>query len=343
MPSFSDLVFGLEDVQGNVLGNGFVLPTGSTASAKFVYRNLTNDTPWTAIWYYNGKEVYRDALTWSDGASGTKTIRIQDPNGLLPGSYRLELYIQDNSGYRLAATSDFTLAGAQQGAYARIFDNPHFTTANTDNEARQAAPISSFSTGTDAIYGLFDWEQIAPGTLWTIRWSVDDEVFFEQTQPWNSADTGQNFLMKLSSPGGNVPDGTYKMELFIGKLPFGATSARVGIGLLPIDRFAQAGGVQMRGQVLDAQTRQGIPGVTVVLISDKFSVSEFTDAWSQDQVYALATTDSTGSFQIDRLLQPNTPYSLFVVADGYLPISADGVEVTPDVDTVSVPIYLTHG
>ena len=149
--------------------------------------------------------------------------------------------------------------------------------------------------------------------------------------------------MKLSSPGSNVPDGTYKMELFIGKLPFGATSAGVGIGLLPIDRFAQAGGVQMRGQVLDAETRQGIPGVTVVLISDKFSVSEFTDAWSQDQVYALATTDSTGSFQIDRLLQPNVPYSVFVVANGYLPISADGVEVTPDVDTVDVPIYLTHG
>ena len=175
-----------------------------------------------------------------------------------------------------------------------------------------------------------------------MRWSVDDEVFYEQTQPWNGSESGKDFLIKLASPGG-VPDGTYKMELFIGKISFGSTTARVGIGQLPINRFAQASGVQMRGEVLDGETRAGIPGVTVVLISDQFSVSQFTDQWSQDQVYALAVTDSGGSFQIDRLLKPDTPYSVFVVAEGYLPISADAVKVSADTDSVDVPIYLTHG
>ncbi len=338
VPAFSDLIFGIKDLQDNVLGNGFVLPTGSTASARFVFRNMTNDTPWTAIWFYNGSEVHRDELTWSDGASGTKTISVQDPNGLLPGNYRLDLYIQD----RLTATSNFTLAGAQQGAYARIFDNARFTTANSDAEARDAAPITNFSNATGAIYALFDWEQIAPGTLWTMRWSVDDEVFYEQTQPWSGDESGSNFLVRLTSAGG-IPDGTYKMELFIGALPFASTEARVGIGQLPIDRFSQASGVQMRGQVLDGATYVGIPGVTVVVISDQFSVSDFTTQWSQDQVYAMAITDSGGNFLIDRLLQPNTPYSVFVVAEGYLPISADNVEVTPDMDSVDVPIYLTKG
>ena len=69
---------------------------------------------------------------------------------------------------------------------------------------------------------------------------------------------GKNFLVRLTSAGG-VPDGTYKMELFIGKLPFASTEARVGIGQLPIDRFAQATGVQMRGQVLDGETQQASP------------------------------------------------------------------------------------
>jgi len=267
---------------------------------------------------------------------------VQDPNGLLPGSYRLELYIQDSSGYRLAATSDFTLAGAQQGAYAQIFNNTHFTTADNDADALRAAPITSFSTGTSAIYGLFDWQQIAPGTLWTMQWSVDDQVFYSETQPWNGDDSGTGFMVKLESPGG-VPDGTYKMELFIGKLSFASTTARVGIGQLPIDRFAQASGVQMRGEVYDGETHEGIPGVTVVVISDQFSVSDFTDQWSNDQVYAMAVTDSTGTFLVDRLLQPNTDYSVFVVADGYLPISADGVNIATNVDSVDVPIYLTHG
>ena len=342
VPTFSDVIFGLEDVQGDVLGNGFVLPTGSVASARFVYRNLVDGTPWFAVWYYNGSEVYRDQETWSDGESGTKTIRVQDPNGLLPGNYRLELYLQADGATRLAATSDFTLAGAQQGALTRIFSNTHFTTAASDAEASGVAPISSFTAGTDTIYALFDWGQIAEGTLWTMRWLVDGEVFYEQTQPWNAAESGQNFLIRLTSPGG-IPDGTYRLDLLIGELPFASTTARVGIGQLPIDRFAQASGTQMRGQVLDGETRVGISGVTVVLISQDFSVSEFTSQWSQDQVYSMAITDSSGNFQIDRLLQPNVPYSVFVVAEGYLPIAADGVEVKANQQSVNVPIYMTHG
>ncbi|MFN8451505.1 MAG: serine protease [Anaerolineae bacterium] len=78
-PSFSDLVFGIQDLQGNVLGNGFVLPTGSVASARFIYRNMADGTPWTAVWYYQGSEVRRDELTWSDGNSGAKTISVQTP------------------------------------------------------------------------------------------------------------------------------------------------------------------------------------------------------------------------------------------------------------------------
>ncbi len=342
VPTFSDIVFGLETLQGGVIGNGFVLPTGSVASARFLFRNMVNDTPWTAIWFYEGTEVRRDSLTWTDGESGTKTIRVQDPNGLLPGSYRLELYIQIEGDYRLAATSDFTLAGAQDGAFARIFSNIHFTTASSANEARQAAPIANFSTGTSTLYALFDWAQIAPGTLWTMRWSVDDEVFYEQTQPWSGTESGEDFLMQLTSPGG-VPDGTYEIDVLIGRLEFATTEARVGIGQLPIDSFAGATGVQMTGQVMDGTTRTGIPGVSVLLISDAFSVADFTEMWSQDQLYAMAVTDSGGNFQLDRLLQPNALYSVFVVAEGYLPISADAVSVTGDVGSVNVPIYLTRG
>jgi hypothetical protein len=338
LPAFGDVIFGLEDLRGNVLGNGFVLPTGSTASARFVYRNMVDGTPWTAIWYYEGSEVYRESNTWAFGANGTTTIRVQDPGGLLPGNYRLELYI-DNS---LAATSDFTLAGAQDGVFARIFAETRFTTAESAEEARSAAAINTFSVGTEAIYALFDWQQIRPGTLWTMRWSVDGEVFYEQTRPWDGAESGTDYLVRLSTPGG-VPDGTYRMELFINALPFAETEARVGIGQLPIDRFAQVSGVQMRGQVLDADTRLGIPGVTFVLVSQDFSAADFVRDWSEEQIYALAITDRNGRFLIDRLLQPSVPYSIVIVAEGYLPVLADGVEVTPDQGVIDVPIYLTRG
>src|SRR5690606_16212178 len=248
-PQFSDIVFGLRDLQGNIIGNGFVLATGNVAFARFLYRSMTPGTPWTAIWYYQGEEVLREDTEWlpEDGADGTKDISVQSETGLLPGSYRLELYIES----RLAAVSDFTLAGAQEGAFPRIFTDVHFTSASTPEEARNAAVISSFSSGTQSIYALFDWEQIAVGTLWGVEWTVDGEPYYQRTLPWSGASTGQNFLMRLTSPGG-VPDGTYRMTLFVGRLPFEDTQARVGIGQLPIDRFVQAGGVQLRGQILDS-------------------------------------------------------------------------------------------
>lgn len=342
LPTFSDIAFGIENAGGGVVGNGFVLPTGSIASARFIYRNMTAGTRWASIWYYEGNEALRETLEWTDGESGTKVIRIQDPSGLLPGSYRLELYIDIGQGFRLAATSDFTLAGAQVGDFARIFENAHFTTASTATEARTTPPLTSFTTNTETIYALFDWSQIRPGTLWTMRWLVDNERFFEQTIPWAAAENGEDFLMSLSVPGG-VPDGRYTMQLLINGIVFGQAEARVGIGQLTIDRLAQATGIQMRGQVFDAQTGEGIAGASIVLISDLFNVSEFTESWDQTQVFAETTTDRQGRFILERLLQPTAPYSLFIVADGYLPISADGLEVAADSPVLDIPIYMTRG
>lgn len=338
-PTFTDIVFGIADASGAVQGNGFVLGTDAIASARFIFRNMTDGTPWTAIWYYEGEEVNRtpEGTTWNDGANGAKTISIQDNGGLRAGTYRLELYIEG----RLASTSDFTLAGRQDGAFARIFESARFTTATTPEEATSAAAISRFSEGEETIYALFNWQQIAPGTLWTMRWSVDGEPFYQQTIPWNNAESGENYIMRLASPGG-VPDGTYRIDLLMNNLPFINAEARVGIGQLPIDRFAQASGVELRGQILDADTREGLPGATFILVSEEFSAADFTRDWRMDMVYAIAITDREGRFQLDRPLQPAVLYSVVIVADGYLPITADAVEVNLEDSPYEITIHMSR-
>lgn len=341
-PTFSDIVFGLEDTDGNVLGNGFVLPVGTTASARFIFRNMDANVPWSAIWFRENQEIVGsrtpDGTVWLDGAEGIKTIRIQAPGGLLPGTYRLDLYI-DN---RLASTSNFTLAGAQDGSFARIFANTRFTLADSLELARTAPPVNNVSAGESELYALFDWDRIAPGTLWTMIWSVDDEVFFEQTLPWDAAETGENFAVRVTGSSG-IPDGTYRMELRMNNLLFSSQTVRVGIGQLPIDRFATTTGVQVSGRILDAYTNIGIAGASIIIITEEFSASDFTRDWRQDQVFALAVTDRDGAFQIDRLLQPEIPYSLVITAEGYLPITADGVELSLDNHPLDIPIYMTRG
>jgi len=341
-PLFSDIAFGIENASGGVVGNGFVLPTGSIASARFIYRNMIPSLRWAAIWYYEGVEALRETLDWTDSESGTKTIRIQDPAGLLPGSYRLELYLDTGQGFRLAATSDFTLAGAQVGDFARIFEDTHFTIADTSAEAASSPPLTTFSAGAEILYSVFDWNQIRPGTLFTMRWLVDNEPFYEQTLPWSANQNGQNFVVQLLAPNG-ILDGTYTMQLSINRIVFAQAQARVGIGQLPIDRFAQATGIQMRGQIFDARTGDGIPGATVVVISELYNVAEFTELWTAQQVFAQATTDRAGVFIIERLLQPDALYSIYIVAEGYLPISADGLEVAADSPPLEIPITMTPG
>lgn len=341
-PLFSDITFGLLDNRGQPQGNGFVLPTGNVASARFIYHNLSDGTNWTAIWYLDGIEIKRISDTWNAGASGSSAnTSIEVAEGLLPGSYRLELYIED----RLRATSDFIIAGAQVGALPQVFTNLRFTAANTANEAIASTASNSFTEGVHSLFALFDWDQIAQSTLWTLRWYIDGSIFYNQTTPWNNSTSGQNFLAQLSVPGG-LPDGTYTVELRINNVLLQKSQAQVGIGQLPIDRFARAEGVQLRGHILSADTREGIEGVTVIIISEDFSVSDF--AWQQSQVFDLAVTDNAGYFEITRPLAYSTndatvAYSAIISAKGYLPLNADGIEVTANTpNPLNITVYLTR-
>ncbi len=342
-PTLSDIVFGLSDIDGTPLGNGFVLPTGNIASARFIYRNMTEGMQLTERWFYENAEVYRNTENWSTATfdtDGARTISIQDAVGLLPGRYRLELYLDG----RLSATSDFTLSGAAQGAFPEVFTDLHFASAPSALEAIDAPATNSFTTDVDTVYALFDWQNIERGTFWTVRWTVDNDTFYERTFRWNAVISGENFLIRLERPGG-LPDGTYRVDLLVDRVQLATVEATVGIGQLPIDIFAQAGGLQLRGHILDVDTGQGIPGVTFVLISEDFSVADFV--WDSEQIYALATTDRNGFFQLDRNLEISTdersvPYSVVVNADGYVPVGADGFVVNAETpNPFEITIYLT--
>jgi S1-C subfamily serine protease len=339
VPTFRNLSFGLE-VGDNLIGTGNVLPQGSRVTARFIHQNLQIGTPWTVIWYFNDELRSRQDLTWStlDQQSGSNlaTVRLETEGGipLPPGRYRLELYIEG----QLATRGDFIIAGLNAGALPLVFQNTRFVTANTPSEAITAQAQNTFSNTTSGVYSIFDWNFLAPGTLWQMRWSVDDVIFYEQTSPWQQPADGENFLTLLQSSG-RIPDGTYRVSLSINNITLAEQSFAVGIGQLPIDPFASAEGVQLNGRIIDAETGEGIPGVTFLLISEDFSIEDFV--WDSDQLYAQATTDQNGRFQLSRLLQYDAPYSVMIAADGYLPISADGIVVrvdSPNPQEIVIPL-----
>ena len=330
---FSDIVFGTLDRDGTLVGNGSILPLGSIAFARFLYANMAAGTPWSAIWYYAGGEVARTTDAWREDSHGATVISLAPANGLLPGRYRLELYIAG----ALSATSDFVVAGQQGSPLPEIFGNVRYTSADNPVAARTAPAASSFPASTAFLFALFDWQQIAAGTPWTLRWLVDDQAFFQTTMPWMSVNAGNDFTVSLLNPLG----GNYRLQLLVNNLLLVEEEATVGIGQLPIDRFAELEGTILSGRVIDAATRSGIPSVTIVLISEDYAASEFE--WTQEQVVALATTDRNGAFQFARPLAFDTPYSVVIEADGYIPHAADEFQFSADQPYVDITIEMVRG
>ncbi len=332
-PRFSNIVFGTLDRESRLVGNGSIVPIGSIASARFLYANMSADTLWSAIWYYEGAEVARTTNAWMDDDFGSKSISVSPNGGLLPGQYRLELYIDG----ALSATSDFVVAGAPGGPLPLIFENLRFTAAADPLVAGQAQAASGFPSRVPSLYFLFDWQRIALGTPWTLRWLVDDLAFYEVSSPWQAAETGSSFTISLANP----PDGRYTLQLLINNLRLAEAEATVGIGQLPLDRFADFAGAVLSGTVIDAATQQGISDVSIVLISEDYAASEFE--WREDQIVALATTDRRGRFQFARPLAFDTFYSVVIEADGYIPHAADEFFYESDQPFADIRIEMVRG
>ncbi len=348
-PGFSDIVFGLLDpTTGGLVGTSYVLPEGSVVQARFNYRNMTPDTQWTFIWYLEDAELYRETLPWDYATLGPQgTHSISATTDFYPGQYRLALYVGD----LLRATADFVIAGGARSNRTQVFPPAAGTEENTEGPVfRWSSDIASgqpagvvrsdFPAGTSSLYAFFNWRLLAPGTLWTYRWTIDGDTLIEVTSPWNAPPNGENFYLSLTSQD-SLPDGTYGLSVSIANVTLETTSARVGLGQLPVDAFASAEGVQIAGRIIDADTGEGIPGALFIVLEAEYSVEDFL--WNNAQVLDYALADSSGFFQLSRLLQRGTRaspllYSVLVRAEGYLPVTADGIIVS---DATRSPIELT--
>lgn len=166
------------------------------------------------------------------------------------------------------------------------------------------------------------------------------------TEPWDAATDGENYFVSLESLQA-LPDGTYTLEVSINNVPLASVSARVGLGQLPVGVFASGEGVQMLGRITDAATGQGIPGALFIVLRPEYSVEDFT--WTQSQVLGTSLADSQGYFQIPVLLPRGTTtepllYSVLVRAEGYIPVSADGIRVVEDTPSpVEINVELSRG
>ena len=133
----------------------------------------------------------------------------------------MELYIED----RLAATSDFVIAGGAQATQAEIFSNFQF--AGFQIAGQPQPPIGEdLLTGTEDLYVFFDWRQLSEGTPWTWRWKVDNDTLIQFDTQWAANSDGQFYFISLAGKPA-LPDGTYTFEIEMGGIQVASVEARL--------------------------------------------------------------------------------------------------------------------
>ncbi len=340
VPTFSDILFGItdptaplgaSDAPQTLLVTGNVLPTGDTIYADFVYNNVSPTTVWGQRWYYEGQPIASPTKqSWNGDANGKRQISAKSTktNALQPGRYRIELIIDD----RLAATADFVMAGGEVRSKPDIFSLPTFASDITTNKVITS---SSFPKTIPHLYALFNWHDLAPGTPWTWRWTVDGNPLFEDTTLWPGAITGTGSTLVIDSDGQFV-DGSYTLELLVEGVSMGKASVKVGLGQLPATTFAKATGVLVQGQIVNTETKKGIAGASFIVLVDTVSTKDFNG--SAADIAQMVITDSEGRFQLTKLLTRGTAYSVLVIAHGYLTLSTDSLTID---DKTKNPLVLS--
>jgi hypothetical protein len=322
-PAFSDITFSDGEQ------TGFLLPAGITKlTAYFDYSNMTAQTKWSYVWYYQGKEVARD-----DG-SGLKgndqgSVYIGRGQGLDAGTYRLEMYIAG----KLAATSDVVLGGKSDGGDGgtNVF-GPITFAEGVDKQDKPVKPGTAFKSGITTVYGFFDYQGMQDGLSWTRRWYLDGRVVVDVDDTWGGGESGNRWV-GVNNGRDALPDGTYDLELLVegstvqqGTCTIGKTGKPTPTPTVPPQE-----GVDIYGTITDADTGRGIAGALFIVLQPGITVDQFQ--WTEEEVYSLGQADRKGNYQLSAPLVRGETYSIIVGADGYDMIAEDDVFVPEDLES----------
>ncbi|HXF62711.1 MAG TPA: serine protease [Caldilineaceae bacterium] len=106
-PEIGPITFAADVANDQPVDTGASFAGLTEVFAFFDYSGMTNGTPWTRRWYLDGQMVLETEDIWNSGTEGTTYISIYHPDGLPPGEFTLELYVDGE----LLQSGSFTMQG----------------------------------------------------------------------------------------------------------------------------------------------------------------------------------------------------------------------------------------
>ncbi len=309
-----------------------ILPSDSTiVYAFFNFSGMSNGAKWARYWYHETEEVAWKEAVWKEGSEGATWLSLSSEEPLAPGVYRLELYVENV----LLAAGSFTVAGNQ----SQEAIGPILFATGIDRKGDPVGPGETFSSGVKELHFFVEYNEMQDGLRFDERWFYNGEELLVINLTWDQGKSGTFSDYIYRKNGEPLWDGMYILELYLeGELVQSATAV-IGDAAPPAPvPPAGKGLLRIQGYILDADTRRGIEGAVYLVLVPGVTV----DDWGGDEndIYASGLTDAAGYFELDGLLERGKAYSIIVWAEGYLPVTGDGIRVGNETSPLEVEILL---
>ncbi|MBN1955382.1 MAG: trypsin-like peptidase domain-containing protein [Anaerolineae bacterium] len=186
------------------------LPSGATGLYAFwEYNGMADGVTWEARWYHDGEymsDVSWPPAPWQGGEQGSWWIGIVNDSGITDGTYRVELYVEEE----LLAQSAITVGGSASDA--PTFNNLVFSDGVT--AANQPSnPTYLLPSGITDVYAFFDYANMRDGMGWERRWYYEGENIATGADTWDEGPSGSTWAgLSADSP---LDPGSYRLELYV--------------------------------------------------------------------------------------------------------------------------------
>lgn len=209
-PSFGPVEFGLGIVEdGQVVRGGSVYPEGIfKVYAAFAHQGMSPGVDWRREWYFNDQLLASVDATehWAGTSQGNSWLSMFHEDGLRPGKWELRLYIGDQLVQRAA----FQVVPRPAGD--PVF-KPITFARQTSSSMEPIEPRIQFSTGITIVHGIFQAENLVPGTTFERVWYFDGEERLRGSETVGIPPKDVYDAVLFVNEGSFAP-GTYTLEIY---------------------------------------------------------------------------------------------------------------------------------
>lgn len=301
-------------------------PTGTVEIfAVFEYAGFRNGQKLEATWNRDGKRDVVSTLDWDAGASGVYWVSINNQRGIIAGAYELVITldgVQLHSA-RLTVGAAATPARTASGGFTAPIFAEGVTSSN--EPVKPHGSTEGFEAGIDRLYAFSNYQNMPSGQSWSHIWYIDGDQVLRRDNGWQWGAKG-TFWVNISNKSG-LPNGRYRLELYIGDNLVAQSETTVGAGGSVL---ATSATVQVIGHIIDADTQRPIKGAMFLALKPGVTAEDFLDNPKDADVLGGGETDTKGQFVLEIELARGQTYSIVAAARNYQPTWDDEFTIEED-------------